>query len=60
MLVIDMASLTKAEKKLVVYILKEHLLQVQKTEKLPGQNILDLAAELKYDKFIKEIVKKLQ
>tara|TARA_Y100000031_G_C8124745_1_gene339936 strand:+ start:198 stop:362 length:165 start_codon:yes stop_codon:yes gene_type:complete len=48
------------EKKLLLYLLEEHIDQVKKQEKTPSQQLMLLSAELKYEEFLEGIVKKVK
>ncbi|MBU0472283.1 MAG: hypothetical protein KKF89_04055 [Nanoarchaeota archaeon] len=52
-------NLTKKEKELIKQVLKQHLKEVEATEKIPNQNIQLLSTEMKYEDFIKSIINKL-
>ena len=52
-------SFTKDEKKVLKYILDEHIKEVEKNEALVNSPPILLAAELKYDEFLKNLRKKL-
>ncbi len=51
--------LNKKEKKVLVFLLKNHLKDVKKGIKLPNSVGL-LAAEVKYKDFVENIIKKLE
>ncbi len=53
-------SLTNDEKKVIINVLEKHLEEVKETEKLQNMDISFLAAEVKYEDFIKGIIKKLK
>lgn len=53
-------NLTNDEKKLIISILKTHLDQVKKNEKLPSDYAVELAIEAKYEDFLDNIIKKLE
>lgn len=53
-------SFTKDEKKVLRYILEEHIKEVEKNEALVNSPPVLLAAEFKYDKFLKNLRKKLK
>jgi len=52
-------ELKKEEKELVRKVLKRHLDEIHRNEKLLDQDLKILAAELKYDNFVENIIKKL-
>lgn len=53
-------NLTRDEKKVLRYILDEHIKEVEENEALADSLPILLAAELKYDKFLKNLRKKLK
>ena len=55
----DTMNLTENEKKVIKIALERHLEDVKDAEKEIGQNIIDLAGEVKYERFVDDIIKKL-
>jgi hypothetical protein len=53
-------NLTSDEKKLIVSILDTHLSEVQKNEELADQQAAMLGAEVNYEKFLKDIIRKIK
>ncbi|MBI4154526.1 hypothetical protein HY498_00365 [Candidatus Woesearchaeota archaeon] len=53
-----MTELKKEEKELIRKVLKKHLEEIHRNEKLT-EDLRLLAAEVKYDDFVENIIKKL-
>lgn len=54
-----MVKLTNEERKAVKSILKMHLEEVQRVQKMPDQIVELLEAEVRYEDFIKGIIDKI-
>jgi len=52
-------NLTEDEKKVIRLVLKKHLEEVKQTEGDTNQDLVSLAKEVKYEDFVKNIIKKL-
>ena len=55
----DYSKLNTEEKEILRELTKEHLEQVKRTEKIPNQQFEIFAAEIKYEDFLKGVLKKL-
>ncbi len=53
-------NLTNDEKKLISFVLKKHLEEVNETEKLLNMDVGFLAAEEKYEDFVEKLIEKLK
>ncbi len=53
-------NLTNDEKKIIRFVLKKHLEEVNETEKLLNMDVSFLAAEEKYEMFVEKLIKKLK
>jgi hypothetical protein len=51
--------LDKNEKALLASLLKEHIDEVKSTVRIPNQDLLELAGEIKYEEFLEGILRKL-
>jgi len=49
----------KNEKELLRSLVQEHLDAIKATERLPNQDLLDLAGEVQYEEFLAKILKKI-
>ncbi len=59
-LVKNKMNLTNDEKKIIRFVLKKHLEEVNETEKLLNMDVSFLAAEEKYEMFVEKLIKKLK
>ena len=50
---------TKEEKEVLKYVIKQHLEEVKKNEQMLNQPPILLAAEVRYDEFLSNLLKKL-
>lgn len=55
-----MEKLTKNEKDLIITLLRQHLDEVRNAEKMPNQQLIDFAAEVEYDRFLENIIQKIE